>query len=1156
MKRYPLFRRRNVIRRLISGLVLIAMLLTTSLATNSPTAAGSTTPTPTPEPVGPHAMRSGFEGATLAPNDDGSTTLVDIGFPINYFGTTYNQLFVNNNGNVTFGSTLATFTPFNIVTAGRVIITPFFADVDTRATGQPTRYGTGTVDGRPAFGATWRNVDYYYGSTSHTNRNHFQVVLIERTDTGPGNFDIEFNYDQIQWETGTASGGDANGLGGGSARAGYSNGTTAAFELPGSGVNGAFLDGNALTGLAAHSLNSPQPGRYLFQVRGGIPPAVITTDMVTLNAGAGATSNVTVQNLPAVGLKSYTAMINFNPAVVTVGSVGDGDAPFGAPTTKTIDNVAGTVTLAGSQTGATPSGSIVVARLNLQGVANGATPLGINGDTLIDTTSAPIVHTVTPGAATVTTPVVATGSGFVPAGFNIDIPVEVRGLVAQTLAAYDITISFDKTKTTINSVNGGPAPFGHPASTIDNTAGTVTLSQTVGGGGPAYRIPGSLDESAPITDKAKLEAMIKSGARIQSNPRSLPGTVTLAILNVQGVSAGATDLAIVVRTLANSNQGAITHTTSAGTVTVAAPTPTPTPAPSPSPTPTPGPTSTPSPTPAPTATPTPTPTPSPSPTGTPTPIPQDYARVEAGNAVAGSGGTVNIPVSIMNVLSTAGLGAYDITINYNPAIITLSNVIGASAPFDGAPTKSINNTAGQVVFNAFQGGTRPGPTGDIVVANLVVNAVGTPGQIAPLTVVLKASSVSDTDGNNLLSAGVNGSVTIFGADFTASPTQGPAPLTVQFTDRTAGIPNGPQAIRRSVPTVVSDSWTWDFGDGTTSSSRNPQHTYPQGGNYTVSLTTTSGSLSDTRTRTNYIQVIQAQFHGTPTGGTKPLTVVYHDDSLGTVNSWAWTFGDGTTSTAQHPTTVYNNAGTHNVALTVTGPAGTSSLTKTAYINVAEIKHTPGFSQVIGADGIVYLNININRIYNPSTGLDQQANGGIAAYDLTLSYPGGTTGDAVNIMAVKGMAPFSSPTAGTVPSTSGTLNINSFQTGSAPQAPLTLAQVAPRIIGSSAVSQNIVLTFATLADVAAGADMPADGTKTYIVKRGDARQDGVIAISDALFIAQTLAGLRDVGEGTTFTHAVNGASVKLETTTTGEKLTIADALLIAQKLAGLRDDSFN
>jgi len=91
-----------------------------------------------------------------------------------------------------------------------------------------------------------------------------------------GDFDIELNYDQIQWETGTASGGDGRCLGGSSARAGFAKGTGEPgtfFELPGSGQPGAFLDINPETGLVHHSHDSPVAGRYVFAVRNGAPLA-------------------------------------------------------------------------------------------------------------------------------------------------------------------------------------------------------------------------------------------------------------------------------------------------------------------------------------------------------------------------------------------------------------------------------------------------------------------------------------------------------------------------------------------------------------------------------------------------------------------------------------------------------------------------------------------------------------------------------------------------------------------------------------------------------------------------------------------------------------------------------------------------------------------
>ena len=63
----------------------------------------------------------------------------------------------------------------------------------------------------------------------------------------------------------------------------------------------------------------------------------------------------------------------------------------------------------------------------------------------------------------------------------------------------------------------------------------------------------------------------------------------------------------------------------------------------------------------------------------------------------------------------------------------------------------------------------------------------------------------------------------------------------------------------------------------------------------------------------------ANFSGSPTSGTEPLTVNFTDLSTGSITSWAWTFGDGGTSTAQNPSHTYTSAGTYTVALTVTGP---------------------------------------------------------------------------------------------------------------------------------------------------------------------------------------------------------------------------------------------
>jgi hypothetical protein len=227
---------------------------------------------------GQNAIRAGFDSNTLPANDDGSTGLVPIEFMVNFFGTNFSALFVNNNGNVTFDAPLSTFTPFDLTATGQVIIAPFFADVDTRV-GNVVTYGTGTVDGRPAFGVTWPGVGCFSQNISVLN--FFQVLLIDRSDVAPGDFDIEFNYDSIQWETGQFSGGDVICQGGASARVGFSNGTGEPgtfFELPGSGIPGSFLDSNQETGLIHNSFNSTQLGRYVFPVRAGVPVTVGDSD--------------------------------------------------------------------------------------------------------------------------------------------------------------------------------------------------------------------------------------------------------------------------------------------------------------------------------------------------------------------------------------------------------------------------------------------------------------------------------------------------------------------------------------------------------------------------------------------------------------------------------------------------------------------------------------------------------------------------------------------------------------------------------------------------------------------------------------------------------------------------------------------------------------
>lgn len=234
------------------------------------------------------AIRPGFNAVELPPNDDYSSTARKLSFTVNFLGTEYDKCFVNNNGNITFGDNLSVFTPEDLRTINAQILAAFWADVDTRADlSGITRFSKSSdagdfiqeyVDGHRAFGATYSEVGHF---DLHPDKlNSFQIVIIEREDTGAKNFDVEFNYNRIEWEAGDVDG--ENGYGGLSARAGIAGrgpkpaSQKFSMEVEGSGIPGAFLDNlrpsgeaNSGSGLIYRRWNTSVPGRLRFEFRNG-----------------------------------------------------------------------------------------------------------------------------------------------------------------------------------------------------------------------------------------------------------------------------------------------------------------------------------------------------------------------------------------------------------------------------------------------------------------------------------------------------------------------------------------------------------------------------------------------------------------------------------------------------------------------------------------------------------------------------------------------------------------------------------------------------------------------------------------------------------------------------------------------------------------------
>ena len=204
----------------------------------------------------------GAAPAGYFPNDDGSFGPYSLGYTLNYFGNNYTDFFINNNGNVSFGTGVGVYTPDPLnQTTFAPMIAPYWADVDTRPV------GGGTVLLRTDPGqiiVTWDQVGYY---NQHTDLlASFQLVL-----RGPGysvpsdEGTIGFFYKAIQWETGDASGG-SGGFGGVQATVGFGDGlftvNPGEFSLPGSqmaGISGIVANNHYWFNLGSEGTPTPVP---------------------------------------------------------------------------------------------------------------------------------------------------------------------------------------------------------------------------------------------------------------------------------------------------------------------------------------------------------------------------------------------------------------------------------------------------------------------------------------------------------------------------------------------------------------------------------------------------------------------------------------------------------------------------------------------------------------------------------------------------------------------------------------------------------------------------------------------------------------------------------------------------------------------------------
>ncbi|HWN41619.1 MAG TPA: PKD domain-containing protein [Thermoanaerobaculia bacterium] len=179
---------------------------------------------------------------------------------------------------------------------------------------------------------------------------------------------------------------------------------------------------------------------------------------------------------------------------------------------------------------------------------------------------------------------------------------------------------------------------------------------------------------------------------------------------------------------------------------------------------------------------------------------------------------------------------------------------------------------------------------------------------------------------------------------TVAAANGASSTVRKFVTVVAGLPlqaafgfevNGLTVLFSDISTGEPVSWIWEFGDGGTSSERNPSHTYARPANYAVKLTILN-EFGISATASKFVsptlgEAPKAEFDFQADG----LRVLFTDRSEGNPDAWTWDFGDGTSSTAQSPEHTYGQPGTFNVTLTARNEAGSTGKSKFVAVSRGE-----------------------------------------------------------------------------------------------------------------------------------------------------------------------------------------------------------------------------
>lgn len=257
--------------------------------------------------------------------DDGSHGPLALPFSFDLYGQLFSQVYINTNGNVTFDVPYTTFTSTGFPTNVAVMVAPFWADADLRATfpGINEVYYKVTPT---ALIVNWVNLGYYNSQTDKLNS--FQLIITDGNDPiiGVGK-NVSFCYGDMQWTTGDFTG--SGGFGGTAASVGANHGNGVdfiqfgRFIQPGTAYDGPFnmddgvdwLDGKSFVFTTNVSTNNIPPIASSAFLCDTLVVCVGELSQIPVDFIAPEPTQLVSATSVSVGLSNYTEIVNTSPNI-------------------------------------------------------------------------------------------------------------------------------------------------------------------------------------------------------------------------------------------------------------------------------------------------------------------------------------------------------------------------------------------------------------------------------------------------------------------------------------------------------------------------------------------------------------------------------------------------------------------------------------------------------------------------------------------------------------------------------------------------------------------------------------------------------------------------------------------------------------------------